>query len=107
MNIVNEKTIMIVTIAFTDENGDAVTPDSGTYQIYDEDTLTAIKASSALTSLSSSIDILIDSAENKIVTTTKQFETHIMLVEYIYGTTKTAQTEYRFAVRNMTNVAVS
>ena len=107
MDIVNEKTTMIVTVSFTDEDGDAVDVDSANYQIYDEDTLTAIKASTSITSPTTSADITISSSENKIITTSKQFETHILLIDYTYSTTKVAQTEYRFAVRNMTNVAVT
>ena len=101
----NEKETGYVTLVFTDEDGTAVTPDSATYTLYDEETAAIINSrnQTAIGSLASSVDLELESLDN-IVTTGKVKEAHILFVEWVYNTNKLGKEEYRFFVRNLTKV---
>jgi hypothetical protein len=104
MQEVNEKCTAIITAAFVDENGDDVTPDSGTYEIHDVATGTEILAATALPSLAASIDITVTAAQNALTNTNKRFEKHRMTVKYVYSTTKAGTAEFDWLIKNLSQV---
>ena len=80
---VNEKTSITLTVTFRDENGALVVPSAATYRLDDVGSQTAILAATAL-SLASSVNVLITSTQNRILTSTNQSESREVTVEFDY-----------------------
>lgn len=102
--IINEKTTSIVTLTFTNENDDAVTPDSGSYRIDDVDSGTAIKAATAFTPTSSTHEITISSTENSILNTDNDYEQRVLTVTTTYSGGKVCTAEYFYMVKNLQKI---
>ncbi len=107
MDTFNEKTTGYITLAFTDEDGTAVTPDSATYTLYNEATGAIINSRDAvsISGLASSYDLELTPDDNVIVDVTKIREAHILMIEWTYNTDKKGKDEYRFKVENLTKVS--
>ncbi len=103
MQTVNEKSTLIVTGTFTDENGSPVTPSSGTYRIDDLGSGSAIKASTPFSPTGSTYDFVVSSTENAMVSSTNAQELHALTVTFVYSG-KTGTAEYRFIVQNLFGV---
>lgn len=101
-----EESTGYITLAFTDEDGTAVTPASATYTLYDEITESIINSRNAtsISGLDTSVDLELEPDDNVIVTTGKNEETHILFVQWVYNTDKVGHDEFRFAVSNLTKV---
>lgn len=100
----NEKSTRIVTVAFFDDANSAVVPTSATYRIDDVKTNAAIVAVTAIAGLSFTVDIVVTSAQNAMVSA-KSSEQHRMTVEFDYGApTKHGNGEYLFTINDLKNV---
>lgn len=96
----NERSTVIVTCNFLDEDGDPVTPDSATYRIDDEASRTSIVPVTAIGSLDESVDIVITSDQNYIVRRRNPSEVRTLTTEWDYigdagAMHGTAQYQYR------------
>lgn len=80
----NERTSVIVTVSFVDENGDPAVPTSATYRVDNEATKTNIVPQTAIGSLATSVDILITSDQNYIVRPRNKSEVRTVTVEFDY-----------------------
>lgn len=100
----NERATVTVTVAFTDEDGDPVTPDAATYRIDDKASRTAILGATAIGSLSPSVDIDITGEQNAILRPRKPFEIRTMTVEFDYGSGKHGTGEYNYKLLNLYGV---
>jgi len=79
---VNEKSSCVIQVMFSDEDGNEVTPDSGTYRIDDVLTGTAIKAVTAFIPESNAYDIHISSAENAIINSSEVYEKKLVTITW-------------------------
>lgn len=86
MDQANERSVAIINIAFTDENGDPVVPSSATYQIDDVGSGTAIRAATAISPLDTDVDIALTSEDLVILDETKPYETRRVTFEWVYNT---------------------
>ena len=103
MDVWNEKSTVMVTVAFKDEDGVAVTPSAATYRL---DAVTeghTILAATAIGSLSTSVSLHITSAQNAALSAAP-FSERCLTVEYDYGTTKHGTAEYRYKIKNLIGV---
>lgn len=105
-NTFDEEETGYVNLAFTDEDGTAVIPDSATYTLYDEVSGGIINDRTAVDigSLAASVDLELEPDDNVIVDTDKTYEAHVLLVEWIYNTDKQGKEIYRFTVQNLAKV---
>lgn len=100
---VNERTTLVLTLSFKDEDGVAVVPATATYRIDDVLTETAILAATPLTGLASSIEVEITSAQNALISGVA-LEERIVTVEFTYGAGRRGTSEYRYNVRGLYGV---
>jgi hypothetical protein len=101
----NERSTVVLTVAFTDDDGAAVTPDSATYRIDDRASRTAILAATVIGSLSTSVDLTITSEQNAIVKPRKAFEVRTVTIEFDYdGSTKHGTAQYEYKLVNLYGV---
>jgi hypothetical protein len=101
----NERATVVITVAFTDDDGVAVTPDSATYRIDDRASRTNILPATAVGSLASSVDLTITSEQNAIIRSRKPFEIRTMTVEFDYdGSTKHGTAQYEYKLVNLYGV---
>ena len=101
METINEKTTAILTLTFTDEDGDAVTPSAGTYQIDDVESNTNITAKTDFTPIASTYDLEITPNENRTLDSTKNYELRRVTVTMTYSGAKSASAEYDYKVKNL------
>lgn len=80
----NERATFTITVSFLDEDEVAVTPDSATYRIDDQASRTNIQSATAISPLSTTVDIIITSDQNHIVRSRKPFEIRTVTVEFDY-----------------------
>jgi hypothetical protein len=100
----NERSTIVVTVAFLDDDGVAVTPDAATYRIDDKASRTAILAATAIGSLSTSVDLTITSEQNAIVRPRKAFEIRTVTVEFDYDGDKHGTAQYEYKLVNLYGV---
>lgn len=103
---INERTSLILTVSFFDEDEVAVTPDSATYRI---DSLqgtrgTAVLAATTISPLSTTADLEITSDQNQIIRQRNAYEIKVVTVEFDYGSGKHGTAEYRYKVLNLYGV---
>lgn len=96
----NERATFTIAVSFLDENSVAVTPDSATYRIDDQASRTNIQSATAISPLSTTVDIIITSDQNYIVRSRKPFEIRTVTVEFDYTSENgpahgTAQYKYK------------
>jgi hypothetical protein len=100
----NERATTFVTVAFTDEDGTPVTPDTATYRIDDEASRTNIQPSTAIGSLSASVDLEITSEQNAIIRSRKPFEIRTVTIEFDYDSGKHGTAQYKYKLINLYGV---
>jgi len=100
----NERATVIVTAVFTDDDGNPVTPDSATYRIDDKASRTNILPATAITPLSTSVDIEITSEQNAIIKRRKASEIRTVTVEFDYDTNKHGTGQYEYKLVNLYGV---
>lgn len=106
LDSVNERTTLVLTVSFFDEDEVAVTPDLATYRI---DSLqgnrgTAVLAATAISPLSTTADLEITSNQNQIIRQRNAYEIKVVTVEFDYDTDKHGTAEYRYKVLNLYGV---
>ena len=101
MEIVNEKSTIILPINFRDENGDAVTPTSATVRIDDKGSGTQIRAEAAISVTSSTYDLTVTGAENEILDQENDYETRVITLAWAYDVSSIGATEYTYNVKNL------
>lgn len=107
LSVVTESNTAFLPVSFLDDAGDAVAPTAATYRIDDEESETVLKVVTAIAPLSPSVTITIDSTENVIVNSNREYEIHVLTVEWDYlgsgGSTHGAAAK-RFKVTNLLGV---
>jgi len=105
LSIVNEKTTVWLTAAFTDRDGDAVQPTTVEYRIDagSGDTLSEVLDWTSVTP-ATSVEIEIDDSHNAIVDSTLDFELRTLTVRTTFGASGQAHDYYEYRVRNLEGV---
>lgn len=103
---INERTTLVLTTSFFDEDGVAVTPDSATYRI---DSLqgtrgTPVLPATAISPLGTTADLEITPEQNQIIRQRNPYEIKVVTVEFVYDTDKRGTSEYRYKVLNLYGV---
>jgi hypothetical protein len=104
VDIVNEKTTPTLNVEFFDENGNAVTPTTATYQIDDVQSGQSVRAETAIPSLAASVDIVLTLLDTSIINTTLPAESRLVTVKFQYGASKQGIKEYRYLLQNLSKV---
>jgi hypothetical protein len=109
-NVFNEKETGYITLTFTDEDDNAVTPDSATYTLYNEadNAIINSREGTTISPLAASVDIELTPSDNVIVDTALDnnvYEIHVLMIEWVYNTDKQGKDEHRFNVKNLTKVS--
>lgn len=113
--VINEGSTSTLTLAFSDQNGNPVSPRDIRFWSDDVETLTRLYGATPIAvptpvSPASSVDITIPPGGNRIVTDTKETEEHTATAVFLYGATctpgtpstcSTGTTECRMMVRNI------
>ena len=103
---VNERTTLIVTVAFYDEDDVLVVPSAATYRIDDVASLTSIVPLTNFPSLASQVAITITSAQNAILDSDHEYEVRKLTIQFNYGSPKKHGTdEYLFRIRQLYGIA--
>jgi hypothetical protein len=105
MFVINEKSTCFITLTFTDESGNLVTPTKVTYQIDDVLSNTAIKASTDFVPTSSSYDLEILWSDNALKSQDNKKEIRKLTVQFTYGATSEKGTaEFLYGIKNLGKV---
>lgn len=105
LTTINEKTTLLVTAAFFDEDGIASTPTAATYRLHDRASGTVILNTTALTGLGTTKVIEITSAQNALVAAAAASEEHVLTLEWDYGSGRHGTDEYAWVVRGLVGVS--
>jgi len=106
MKVINENTTLVVALSFTDEDEEAVIPNSAYYSLYDVASGTAIVERTAFSPAAATHDLTITAAQNAILDDTLDVEKKRLTVEIQFGTdNKAAVDEYIYAVKNLEGVS--
>lgn len=102
----NERTTVMLTVSFFDEDEAPVTPDSATYRI---DSLqgtrgTAVLPATPISPLGTTAELEITSDQNQIIRQRNTFEIKVVTVEFVYDTDKRGTAEYKYKVLNLYGV---
>lgn len=106
METVNERTTLILTVAFFDEDDVACVPSSARYRIDDKTSGTAVLGWTTIAPLAVSVDLHILKGWNSMVSETHQYETRVVTVEFQYGTGRQGTDEYTYRIKNLYGIAV-
>ena len=101
MDAINEKSTSVQPITFTDEDGDAVTPDTATWRLHDLNSNVNLQTATALASLASSMEITIGSTENRILNGDHVSEVKELTINFTFGTGKQGTNKVRYKVNNL------
>jgi hypothetical protein len=106
MDVVKEQTTYIVSASFTDQDGAAVTPSSGTYRIDDitDGAITRVKDTTAFTPAGPTHSFEITPDENIILKAANQIEYRLVTVKFIYGTARQGAEEHIYCIKNMRGI---
>jgi len=105
LDVVDEGSSSVLTITFTDRNGNLQVPFNAVYRI-DEATQeggfdSEVRADTAVPSLASPCDLALTPADNAIVDQTRAFEERVVTVVSTYSANDVKKDEYRYRVRNL------
>lgn len=103
----NERTDFPVTVEFRDEDDVLVTPTAATYRIDDQKARVNIRDVTAISPLASSVEVWVDSDENRILNQRHKFEVKTLTVEFDYNTgvgSKHGTSQYRWKTINLYGV---
>jgi hypothetical protein len=99
MTEVYEATTAIITIVFTDENEDAITPTSASFVLYDKFSGT-VKRADDLTGLAESIDFALTEEDTAILDQTNKYEILRLEIEFHFDS-KIGRGLYEIKVVNL------
>lgn len=102
----NEKETGFITLSFTDQNDDPVTPVSGTYTLYNKITKDIINGRTDidLPGLAATVDLELLPADNPIINNALDVEEHVLFVQWVYNIDKQGKEELTFDVKNLEKV---
>lgn len=98
---VYEGSTWLVTAAFTDDNGIAVTPTSARYRIDDVKSGQNIVAAADVPSLGSSAEIEITPAQNAVINDRYAIEPRRLTLVFVYGAARQRVAEYKYDLINL------
>jgi hypothetical protein len=101
MDEVNERSTMILTVAFFDDDGVAVAPTTASYQIDNRNSGTSILVSTPITTPGTTEEIEITSAQNRILNAANKEEIRVVTVDFTYGSSRRGTVEYFYKVKNL------
>ena len=105
MNVINEKTTLLVQCSFADENGAPVTPAAGSYRLDDMGSGAQIADWTTFTPAAATYDLMITDAQNAILNAAREVEKKKLTVSFTFGSdSKKATGEYIYAVRNLAKI---
>jgi len=99
LELIKEENTATLQVSFADEDGGAVTPSSGTYQI-DDESGQSVKAETGISPSAATHNITITGAENAIICDDKAYETRTVTVTWTNGTI-TGKDIYQYQVQNL------
>jgi len=102
METIKEGSSGILTISFTDQDGNAITPDSATFNIYDEFSGT-VRRSGTISSLASSITFVTTDSDNAIIDQNNRYEVVAILIEFTYNS-RYGKDTYKYKIENLAKV---
>jgi hypothetical protein len=97
----NEKSTLVITVTFKDENNELVIPTSAEYRIDDVNSGNMIRDWTPMPSLASSVDIVISASESSIIASKRIYEDKELTVRFTYSANKAGSAQQLFRVRNM------
>lgn len=103
-DIFNERSTLLVTVSFVDEDSVAVVPTTAAYRVDDVRSGTHIVESTSIGSLATSNEVEITSAQMTCLDQRREMEEHRMTVQFTYGSGRVGTADYVFAVRNLPKV---
>lgn len=110
MDEVTERSSWITTVAFTDEDGEAVVPASASYRVDDVGSGTEVRDDTDISPLAASTDVILTAADTSILDETHPYETRRVTVSWTFPTasspsvTGTGTKEYLVNVVNLKGV---
>lgn len=99
-DVVNEKSDSVITATFKDQDGNLITPDSGTYRIDDFTSGDEILGDTAFSPSSSSHAFVVTPAQNAIINTALTTEKKVLTVTFLFST-KQGTEEFEYIVKNL------
>jgi hypothetical protein len=119
MDSVNGNSAFLYPINFTNEAGEPIQPDSGSYTISDFFSNTLVKESTPLvidedsvtkkktvTIPVTSINLLLTAEDNTIINPNYYYEIRIVTVTYLYNTTEQKTEQYEYKLINMAGIPI-
>lgn len=102
----NERSTWKTTIAFTDEDGEAVAPSSAQYQIDDICSGSALRESTSITELDTEVDVIWEPGDTAILDEVNAYELRRMTVDWQYGSPSISygHQEYLLQIKNLRGV---
>ncbi|MFA5424499.1 MAG: hypothetical protein WC374_11655 [Phycisphaerae bacterium] len=107
MEIIKPDTTLTISLAFTDENGDAVTPSAARYRIDDVASGDEVLAWTNFTPATSTYDLIIEAAQNAIINSAQPTEKKLVKVEITYGTDNKKTDTYVYMVSDISDTYLS
>ena len=106
--VVNEKSTVVFTVAFTDEDGASVTPDSATFTLSDiKGNVVNAREGVTMSRLAASVDIVL-SGEDLVISETLYNNDRVLTVEATYssslGSGLPLKTQSLFTITDLTKV---
>jgi hypothetical protein len=98
---INEGQTSYISLAFTDQNGDPLTPTAITYRIDDEASETNLLAETDVLVPASSVEIKIPPEINELVSGDSSTEIRVATIEATYGTDDAVVAEVKWCIRNL------
>jgi len=100
----NERSTVVVTIAFFDEDQVATTPSAATYRLHNRKDGRVILAPTAIGSLSTTNELVITPAQNALVSPGAAVEEHVCTVIFTYGSGRQGTAECAWLVKGLAGV---
>lgn len=99
-----ERSTLVVTVSFFDEDSIPVAPDAATVRIDDQKRRVNIRPQTAISPLGTTAEIEITSDENYIIRPRADYEVRTVTVEFDYGIGRHGTSEYRYKLVNLYGV---
>lgn len=106
INTVNERGTWVSVIAFTKEDGTAVTPTLAKYRIDDVGSGTTVRDNTVISSLSETTEINWTEADTQILDSSQPYETRKLTVWYEWATGQNSEQAY-LLVKNLGGITAT
>ena len=105
LDVINEKSTLLLNVKFYDESDVLRVPDSASYRIdAPGETSTVILTDTPILPVASSLDLEITSAQNRAVSSAPLQE-RVVTVTWNYASTKVGTDEYRYRVKALGGIS--